>query len=57
MDPLWMLTAQIQTNHYYFISVGNVPGHCERFLLATDFNVEVLQKYLSQFHCKYNVHT
>ena len=27
---------------YFFISVGKVPGHCETFLLARDFNVEVL---------------
>ena len=37
-----MLTLQSQTNRYLFVSVGNVSGHCERFLLATDFNVEVL---------------
>lgn len=37
-----MLTLQSQTNHYFFISVGKVPGQCEKFLLATDFNVEVL---------------
>ena len=35
-----MLTLQSQTNHYFFISVGKVSGHCEKFLLATDFNVE-----------------
>lgn len=42
-----MLTLQSQTNHYFFISVGKVPVHCEKFLLATDFNLSFIDMFVA----------